>query len=134
MSEKKVDDYNITGPTILHQAPLLDCLNDGLRLTLDESLYERGCCGGTRERTSSTIEIPDVDINAKFKIESKCIVVHPTKDRGGNDSFLYKIEVVEFKEKVDAISLLMQYHPTERNIEPEKNREKSGEILRQEEW
>ena len=121
MSDRKVDDYNITGPTILHQASLLVCLNDGLRLTPDESLYERGCCGGTRERSSSTIEIPDIDINAKFKIESKYIIVHPTKDRIGNDSFLYKIEVVpEFREKVDGISLLMQYHPTERNIEPKE--------------
>ena len=129
MSVRRVDEYNITGPTLLHQPPVLACLNDGLRLTLDESLYERGCCGGTRERSSSTIEIPDVDINAKFKIESKCITVHPTKDRSGKDSFLYKIEVVpEFREMVDGICLRMQYHPTENNIEPnkiEKSLEKS---------
>ena len=120
-SDRKVEEYNIIGPTLLHQHPVLACLNDGLRLALDESDYERGLCGGTRERSSSTTEIPDVDINAKFKIKSKYIDVHSTVDRGGNDSFLYKIEVVpEYKENVDQISLMMQYHPRETTIEKDQ--------------
>ena len=115
---RQVDEYNIVGPTILHQHPVLNCLNDGLRLTPDESLYERGVCGGSRERSSSTVEIPDIDINTKFRIPSVYILVHPTQDRGGNESFLYKIEVIpEFKAEVDKISLLMQYHPNEGAIE-----------------
>ena len=113
----KVDRYKIMGPTILHQHPLLSCLNDGLRLTLDESLYERVLCGGTKERSSSTLEIPDVDINSKFRINSECIRIHPIKNRGGDETFLFKIEVLpNHKETVNEISLLMQYHPRESPI------------------
>ena len=56
--DKLVDNYNIVGPTILHQESVINLINEGLMISEEESTgYQRGCCGGMLEKTCSTIEV-----------------------------------------------------------------------------
>ena len=102
-----IDSYDIQGPTILHQEPVIDLICEGIRIAPDESKgFQRNCCGGMMEKSSSTIEVPDIDINARFHLDSQWIKVCPT-----NQSFLFEIEVQgDHKHKIDEITHLMQYH------------------------
>ena len=97
----------VDGPTILHQESVIDLINAGVQIALDEEVgFQRSCCGGMYEKSSSTVEIPDIDINARFHLKSDWISVCTT-----NTSFLYEIKVNEgFKDKIDKMALLMQYH------------------------
>ena len=85
--EDAVEKYSTTGPTLLHQPSMLELLQDGQRE--EEGDYARSLCGGLAERSSSTIEIPDIDINARFSLNSNWIKVKKSEMFG---SFLYEIE------------------------------------------
>ena len=104
---EEIISKSIIGQTILHQEAVIDLINEGVKIAVDEEVgFQRSCCGGMYEKSSSTVEIPDIDINARFHLKSNWITVRTT-----NTSFLYEIEVNEgYKDKIDKIALLMQYH------------------------
>ena len=109
-----VAEYDIQGSTLLHQHSLASLLEEGLGQQeqglgqQEQGGYSRSLCGGLAERSSSTIEIPDIDINAKFHLATGWIDVKKSEKFG---SFLYEIKVVEGrKEAVDQMVLQMQYH------------------------
>ena len=120
-----VDTYNIDGPTILHQEAVVDLISEAVLISEEEATgYQRGLCGGMWEKSSSTIEVPDIDINARFHLNSDWIQVCTT-----NTSFLYEIQVKsEHKHQIDNIATLMQHHGDEDKIDCnslEKSIEKS---------
>ena len=121
MAEDLVECYNTTGPTILHQGCMVQLLKEGLAEELGD--YARSLCGGMSEESSSTIEIPDIDINARFHLNSDCIEITKAEKFG---SFLYEIKVVERqKEEVDELVLKMQYHGMEEEPQQKEKLEKS---------
>ena len=122
MAEDSLEGYNIKGPTLLHQACMVQLLKEGLAEELGD--YARNLCGGMSEQSSSTIEVPDIDINARFHLISDCIEITKAEKYG---SFLYEIKVVERKkEEVDKLVLKMQYHGMEDEPrQTEKKLEKS---------
>ena len=123
MAEDSVEGYNIKGPTLLHQGCMVQLLKGGLAEELGD--YARNLCGGMSEQSSSTIEIPDIDINARFHLNSDCIEITKAEKFG---SFLYEIKVVErMKKEVDELVLKMQYHGME--DEPQQKKEKLEKSL-----
>ena len=113
--------YNTTGPTLLHQGFMVQLLKEGLAEELED--YARSLCGGMSEESSSTLEIPDIDINARFHITSDCIEITKAEKFG---SFLYEIKVVEGKKKeVDKVVQRMQYHGKEEEPQQKEKLEKS---------
>ena len=121
MAEHSVECYNTTGPTLLHQSCMVQLLKEGLAEELGD--YSRSLCGGMSEESSSTIEIPDIDINARFHLNSDCIEITKAEKYG---SFLYEIKVVESKkEEVDELVLKMQYHGVEDEPQQKDKLEKS---------
>ena len=65
------------------------------------------------EKSSSTVEIPDIDINARFHLKSDWISVCTT-----NTSFLYEIKVNEgFKDKIDKMAKNDDLSHISRNIQ-----------------
>ena len=107
-NKNTVDSYDIVGPSILHQDAVIDLIPE------DESIgYQRSVCGGMLEKSSSTLENPDVDINARFHLQPDWIKVCPT-----NTSFLYEIKINrEHKKKIDILAALMQYHGVEHQVD-----------------
>ena len=118
MAEHSVESYNIKGQTLLHQESMVQVLREGL--AEEKRDYARNLCGGMSEESSSTIEIPDIDINARFHLKSDWVEITKAEKFG---SFLYEIKVVERKKtEVDTLVSKMQYHGME--DEPEQ-KEKS---------
>ena len=113
-NKNTVDSYDIVGPSILHQDAVIDLINDAILIPEDESIgYQRSVCGGMLEKSSSTLENPDVDINARFHLQPDWIKVCPT-----NTSFLYEIKINrEHKKKIDILAALMQYHGVEHQVD-----------------
>ena len=73
---------------------MVQLLKEGLAEELGD--YSRSLCGGMSEESSSTIEIPDIDINAMFHLNSDYIKI----TSGRYDSMrglLFRIYVVETK-------------------------------------
>ena len=108
MAENSVESYNTTGPSLLHQGFMVQLLKEGLAEELGD--YTRSLCGSMSEKSSSTIEIPDIDINAMFHLNSDYIKI----TSGRYDSMrglLFRIFVVETK-KNDVLKLVlkMRYH------------------------
>ena len=104
-----VDSYSLCGPTLLHQECLHKLLEEGLGE--EQGGYSRSLCGSMAENSVSTIEVPDVDINARFHLSSDCIKVKKAEQFG---SFLYEIQVYDGrKEEVDEMVLKMQYNGLE---------------------
>ena len=105
----RVDSYSLCGPTLLHQSCLHKLLGEGLGE--EQGGYSRSLCGSMAEHSVSTIEVPDVDINARFHLSSDCIKVKKAEQFG---SFLYEIQVYDGrKEEVDEMVLKMQYNGLE---------------------
>ena len=78
-NKNTVDSYDIVGPSILHQDAVIDLISDAILIPEDESIgYQRSVCGGMLEKSSSTLENPDVDINARFHLQPDWIKVCPT--------------------------------------------------------
>ena len=74
------------------------------------------------EKSSSTLETPDIDINARFHLKSDWIQVCST-----NTPFLYEIKIDrEHKKKIDNLAALMQYHGVEHEVD-KSNLDKSIE-------
>jgi hypothetical protein len=115
-----VDSYRIAGSTLLHQPCMVGLLEEGLGE--HRGGHQRSLVGGMAERSSSTIEIPDIDINARFHLDTEWIQVSKSEKFG---SFLYEIQVV-VKEEVDRMVLMMQYHGMEQEpVQKEKGLDKS---------
>ena len=96
MAENSVESYNTTGPSLLHQGFMVQLLKEGLAEELDDNA--RSLCGSMSEKSSSIIEIPDIDINAMFHLNSDYIKI--TSGGSGYDSMralLFRIYVVETK-------------------------------------
>ena len=123
MSENKVDCYDIVGPSILHQDAVIDLITGSILIPEEESIgYQRSVCGGMLEKSSSTLETPDIDINARFHLKSDWIQVCST-----NTPFLYEIKIErEHKKKIDNLAALMQYHGVEHEVD-KSNLDKSIE-------
>ena len=88
-----------------------EIIKQALQLQITEGKgYERTICGGIAEDSSSTIEMSDVDVNARFYIENNMIGVKPS------DKFLYHVIVPKEKKMyMDDKVLLMQQHPLNLN-------------------
>lgn len=101
------DGYDITGCSLMHQSFVKEIFQKVLSVKIDEGKgYERTLCGGLSEASTSTIEIADVDINARFFVEEDMIEVKPS------DKFLYHVIVPESrKDDMDKKVFLMQQHP-----------------------
>ena len=104
---EKVDVYNINGCTLLHQKFTKELITDAVTICInDRKGYERTLCGSLSECCPSTIEIPDVDVNARFYVDSDTITVKPA------GPFLYHVIVTEERKKdMDKKVALMQHHP-----------------------
>ena len=90
-----------------------------------ERAYERTLCGSTSENTASTIEICDVDMNARFYLDNDMVTVEPS----GN--FLYHVIVSkEKKADMDKKVLLMQQHPRTINVDGKIIKEKQKSIAK----
>ena len=112
----RVDSYSLSGPTLLHQGCLQELLGEGLGE--EHGGYSRSLCGSMAEASVSTIEVPDVDINARFHLGSDCIMVKKAEQFG---SFLYEIQIYdEKKEEVDKMVLKMQYNGLEKEPQQKK--------------
>ena len=99
MAAELVESYDIEGPTVLHKASMIQLLREGLREEIGD--YARNLCGGMSEESSSSIEVPDIDINARFHLNSDWIEITKAEKFG---SFLYEIKVEEDKkEEVDRL-------------------------------
>ena len=121
MAKDSVEGYNIKGPTLLHQGCMVQLLKEGL--AEEKGDYARNLCGGMSEKSSSTIEVPDIDINARFHLTSDCIEITKAEKFG---SFLYEIKVEErMKKEVDELVVKMQYHGTDDEPEKREKLEKS---------
>ena len=105
------DGYNITGCSLMHQSFVKEIFQKVLSVKIEEGKgYERTLCGGLAEASTSTIEIADVDVNARFFVEEDMIEVKPS------DKFLYHVIVPEDrKNDMDKLVYLMQQHPV-RNL------------------
>ena len=90
MAAELVESYDIEGPTVLHKASMIQLLREGLREEIAD--YARNLCGGMSEESSSSIEVPDIDINARFHLNSDWIEINKAEKFG---SFLYEIKVEE---------------------------------------
>ena len=123
MLENRVDCYDIVGPSILHQDAVIDLITSSILIPEEESIgYQRSVCGGMLEKSSSTLETPDLDINARFHLKSDWIQVCST-----NTPFLYEIKIDrEHKKKIDNLAALMQYHGAEHEVD-KSNLDKSIE-------
>ena len=121
MAAELVESYDIEGPTVLHHPSMIQLLREGLREEIAD--YARNLCGGMSEESSSSIEVPDIDINARFHLNSDWIEITKAEKFG---SFLYEIKVEEDKkEEVDRLVTKMQYHGMDAKPERADNIEKS---------
>ena len=73
MAAELVKSYDIEGPTVLHHPSMIQLLREGLREEIGD--YARNLCGGMSEESSSSIEVPDIDINARFHLNSDWIEI-----------------------------------------------------------
>ena len=100
---------------------MIQLLREGLREEIGD--YARNLCGGMSEESSSSIEVPDIDINARFHLNTDWIDITKAEKFG---SFLYEIKVEEDKkEEVDRLVTKMQYHGMDTKPKKAESIEKS---------